>query len=296
MSTNSSTATADALEKLAPVEFSPRSIVVPLDGSQDSEAALPIAAYFAEVFGVDIRVVHATRTESIDDPGVAARFESHVADLVTRGCLPASTRTDVVAGAASDVILAAVSEADLVVLATHGHGGLQSALFGSVADKVVRGAKVPTIVVPVAHGPSPTPIRNVVIAVDESECAEHAAAVGRHFAERCGAAVTLVNSYLPTPYAGGMEAAYVPLDTTEIEQRASEALVAGAAEPGEKQFTVLGSTVESIAEVAQQLGAELVVAGSSGRGYFGRLLLGSVSEGLMHRLDRPLLVVPSPPK
>ena len=295
MSDNVPAPTQTSSDKIEHAPFTPRSIVVALDGSSDAEAALPVASYFADLFGVDIRVVHAIHADAGEQERLVAAFETYVADLATNGHLPAGTRAEVVAGPAPDVILSATSSADLLVLATHGQGGLQAALFGSVADKVVRGASTPAIVVPVTHAAALLPVRNVVIAVDESESAAYAAVVGRDFAARCGATVTLVNAYLPTAVSGGIEGSYVPPDAGLAEQHASEAVVAEAAEPGEQQQAVLGSPVDAIAATAASSGAELVVAGSRGRGYFGRLLLGSVSEGLMHRLDRPLLIVPIPP-
>lgn len=275
-----------------PGVYKPDSIVVALDGSGDSEAALPVASYFADLFGVNLRIVHAFDPGE-DDGSTAGAFERYIAALETSGYIP-DTRAEVVAGGAVETILAAATETDLLVLATHGHGGLRSALFGSVADKVVRGARGLTIVVPITHNAACLPIKNIVIAVDESDGAAHAADVGRDFADRSGAAVTLVNSYLPTPIMGGIETVYVPADGVLIEQQAAEATVERVAEPGEQKVAVLGSTVDVITETAQQVDAELVVVGGSGRGYFARLLVGNVSEGLMHRLDRPLLVVPAP--
>ncbi|MFN0146445.1 MAG: universal stress protein [Dehalococcoidia bacterium] len=293
---NTPTARTEAeRERLARAPFWPHLIMVPLDGSKDAEAALPVASYFATVFGVEVRVVHAIPAGGADEDHGAATFEAYVAGLVTNGHLPEGTRAEVVAGAAADAILAGTSGADMIVLASHGQGGLQSALFGSVADKVVRAAKTPVVVVPVTHAAALLPVHTIVIAVDESESAAHAVALGRDFAERCGAAVTLVNAYLPTPVAAGIEVAYVPPDAGRADQDAAEAVVAEVAEPGEEHQAVLGSPVDVIAETAAKAGAELVVAGSRGRGYFSRLLLGSVSEGLMHRLDRPLLVVPTAP-
>ncbi len=295
MSENQPAAGTELHGKSAHCAFNPRSIVVPLDGSTDSEAALPMAIYLGGVFGVDIRVVHAIEGdgEGADAASAIAAFEGYVAELAGNGHLPARSVPEVSAGTAPETILAAAGPDDLVVLASHGRGGLKAALFGSVADKVVRGATSPTLVVPITHAATALPIKDVVIAVDESECAAHAAAIGRDFAARCGAAVTLVNSYLFTPVAAGMEAAYLPMDAVQAEQSAAEALVAEAAEPGEKQQAVLGPTVDAIAETASQLGAGLVVAGAKGHGFFGRLLMGSVSEGLMHRLDRPVLIVPA---
>lgn len=52
-----------------------------------------------------------------------------------------------------------------------------------------------------------------------------------------------------------------------------------------------GRPVEEVLAVAEEIGADLVLVGSRGLGAVGRLVLGSVSEGLVHNARRPVLVV-----
>ncbi|MEO6397560.1 MAG: universal stress protein [Tepidiformaceae bacterium] len=292
---DSPTAAHTLHEQFADEAFAPRSVVVPLDGSSDSEAALALGEYFAKAFGVELRIVHAIPNDEADASAAEATFESYVAEVAggdSAAGIPRST--EVSAGEPSEVILKAASAEDLIVIASHGRGGLRAALFGSVADKVVRGAHGSVVVVPVSNNLVTPPIHTVLIAVDESECAAHAAAVGRSLAARLGATVNLINSYMPTPVASGLETPYVPAQTDEFEREAAKELVSETAEPGEHGHVVLGPTVEAIADVVETLGVGLVVAGASGKGFFSRLLTGSVSESLMHKLDRPLLIVPAP--
>ena len=292
MSDKTSTLANELHEKFSNCAEAPRTIVVPLDGSTDSEAALPLAHHLAGVFGASLRVVHAIDTGGDDDAAAVAAFEGYVTELAKQGRVPSGTATELAAGSAADVILADLEEGDLLVMASHGKGGIRAALFGSIADRVARATPVPAIIVPVGEDVH-IPIDQVVIAVDESDCAAHAAAVGRMFAERCGASVTLVNAYLPTPLAVGLETPYVPLEAVKLDQQAAESLIAEVAAPTERAQAILGPTADAIADAAESIGAGLVVAGAHGRGFFGRLLMGSVSEGLMHRLHRPLLIVPA---
>lgn len=289
------TAAHDLHERFANSAFAPHAVIVPLDGSSDSEAALAMGSYLADALGVDLRIVHAIDSDETDSPAAVATFENYVSELTAHGSGErAKPATEVKVGAAPEVILSAAGPEDLIVMASHGRGGLRSAVFGSVADKVVRGANGPVIVVPANNNLVSPPIHTVLIAVDESECAAHAAAVGRSLAARLGASVDLINSYMPTPVASGLETPYVPAQTGEFEREAAKELVSETAEPGEHGHIVLGPTVEAIADVVHDLGVGLVVAGASGKGFLGRLLTGSVSERLMHTLDRPLLIVPAP--
>jgi nucleotide-binding universal stress UspA family protein len=63
--------------------------------------------------------------------------------------------------------------------------------------------------------------------------------------------------------------------------------------PGSSVETVvaMGRAVEVILEAAEKAGADVIVVGSHGHGFWGRSLLGSVSDGVVHHADRPVLVV-----
>ena len=53
-----------------------------------------------------------------------------------------------------------------------------------------------------------------------------------------------------------------------------------------------GEPVRELLTLAERIGADLVAAGSHGAGFFGRIVIGSVSSKLVHRGDRSLLLVP----
>jgi len=56
---------------------------------------------------------------------------------------------------------------------------------------------------------------------------------------------------------------------------------------------VQGATVEAILEKAEELGVDAIVTGSHGRGAMFNFLVGSVSEGLLHKTKIPLVVIPA---
>lgn len=57
--------------------------------------------------------------------------------------------------------------------------------------------------------------------------------------------------------------------------------------------TRIGSPVQEIADLAEEVGADLIVLGSHGRGAVGRFLLGSVSEGVLRRARCPVFIARS---
>ena len=56
---------------------------------------------------------------------------------------------------------------------------------------------------------------------------------------------------------------------------------------------VQGATVEAMLEEASKLGIDMIIVGSHGRSAMYKLLVGSVSEGIIHNSECPILVVPT---
>ena len=138
-------------------------LVVPLDGSSLAERALPMATALAEVLGLPI---HLVRVVDVDLPRAtvqagmpAATAVAGSEDVFSReaeGYLTleaqrlhgqdlAVTR-EVRAGAPVGELLATIRSGDVVVLSTHGRGGLRRWLLGSTAEKLVRLASAPVLV------------------------------------------------------------------------------------------------------------------------------------------------------
>ncbi len=138
-------------------------------------------------------------------------------------------------------------------------------------------------------------MKRIVVAVDGSEHAERALRMGIDLASKFGAEVRVVSvvepTYLPPEPYGLAE--QVDKATREEASRLVSAAVksvtdAGVAAKGE---VLDGSPADVVARLADEVGADLVVVGSRGRGALGRLFLGSVSDRLVHFLRRPVLVV-----
>jgi nucleotide-binding universal stress UspA family protein len=139
-------------------------------------------------------------------------------------------------------------------------------------------------------------MKRILVAVDGSEASLKAARMAADIALRFGARMTLayvIPRLLLPPDVYGLTLAEV-----EREQRVhADKLVAEAlarlGEPGvQTETTVLsGSPAETLAEAAAAPDVDLVVLGSRGRGAVARVLLGSVSDRLIHISPKPVLVV-----
>ena len=168
-------------------QWPPLRIVTAVDFSEPSAAALSMAGRLAGPLGAELLVLHA---EFVDVPPYfthdqldvierevrAAR--AHAEDAVrafagTHTSVP--TTVKVVPAPEVDAILDAAREADLIVLGTHGRRGPKRWWLGSVAERVVREAHVPVLVVHAttsAHG-QPTPLSPVVLGGAHASAAAH---------------------------------------------------------------------------------------------------------------------------
>jgi nucleotide-binding universal stress UspA family protein len=143
-----------------------REILVPLDGSLLAEAALTPASVLSELFDAElvlVQVVPPLSAGSLVPVSFAAGYDAEiiavqrkgaqdylnglVEDLQKRGVR--AKATVVVGNNVGEAIinLAHPERIDLVAIATHGRGGVQRLLLGSVADKLIRGAAAPVLVV-----------------------------------------------------------------------------------------------------------------------------------------------------
>ncbi len=124
-------------------------LLVPVDLSSCSRAALEFACNLARPLGAKLEVLFVRQPEAGAPSVEAARDELHrfVAPLVAGLGEPVSERVD--SGDARERILAAAeaSNADAIVLGTHGRTGRARSLAGSVAESVVRSASCPVITV-----------------------------------------------------------------------------------------------------------------------------------------------------
>lgn len=138
-------------------------VLVPLDGSRFAESGLARALPLAALAGADVTLVQVIAPvmapgfaypdlpEGVD-PGAmeelreeASGYLGRAADRI-RGEVEGEVRTEVRIhqSAAAGILEAAEAlSADLVAMATHGRGGLQRLVLGSVADKVLRGSPIP---------------------------------------------------------------------------------------------------------------------------------------------------------
>jgi len=134
-----------------------RRIVVGVDGSLPSNAALAWAVRQAKLTGAVVEAVIAWEIPAtygltmpaadVDFEGTAAQVAANAIAEVTSPDEPVTIRTKVVQGYPAQVLLDASAGAELLVIGSRGHGGFAEAMLGSVGQHCVHHATCPVVVI-----------------------------------------------------------------------------------------------------------------------------------------------------
>lgn len=303
------------------------SLLVPLDGSPQSEQAVPIAVALARRSAAVVELVHVhpalallsgapvldprldldARREMRDRlDGVAERLRSSAGVHVTATVLD---------GATVPALVGYVEERhpDLVVMTSHGRGGVSRLWLGSVAEALARVASAPVLVVrsDAARMPgSNEPVfRHVIVPLDGSPLAESVLDQVVGIATPGATAFTLVRIIVPAPPVTS-ELGVISLpdeDMARLKHEAGEYLEEVAADLRglgaalTTRVVVDASPAQAILAIAEEGEADLLALATHGRAGLARAILGSVADKLLRgarsavmlyhppaALDRPL--------
>jgi nucleotide-binding universal stress UspA family protein len=282
-------------------------ILLPLDGSTLAERALPYAAALAHRSGSHIALVEAVEAH----PFLGANPIDAEVTVVERA--EASLRTAVSRLAADGIsadahtyydepvhaILDAADRhhASLIVMSTHGRSGIGRMVYGSVTDQVLRQATVPVLVVPsvVDHPWTADRPLSLLVPLDGSELAEEALAMV-DFLATGEPRVTLLRIVEPPAYSVyGAGYTYVPFDEEAEVAAASEYLETQVSRLRDRGWQARSKVTVSppggtIADIAREQQADLIVMATHGRGGLSRLLLGSTATNTLRQATVPLLL------
>ncbi|WP_435123478.1 universal stress protein [Micromonospora tulbaghiae] len=272
-------------------------VVVGVDGSEPATRAVRLAAREARRRNRPLRVVHGfiwpllrvpVSAPAGSPPGAGLRNQAEqlVADAVAAAEAesPGLRITgEIIDGEAAAVLVGESPTAAVIVLGDRGLGGFTALVVGSVAVQVVSYADCPVLIArgtARADGP-------VVAGVDGSTLSRAAVEFAAETASARGAPLHVVHA---RPAPRGRD------DGAEEDERVLTEALAGVGE----RWPDLPVHAEAVrakpvpALTTASAGAQLVVVGRQGRGELGGLLLGSVSQGILHRSACPVWVVRAP--
>lgn len=293
-------------------------ILVPVDGSAAAEQAIPTAVAIAKCTRGRIKLVlvhQQLQPLHFLEPGevytrtllaIEKADREYMTALVKRmraetgwsftSALLRGPIASTLAGYTRDI------GADLMVMTTHGHGGLRRAWLGSVSDALARSLDIPLILVrPGEKGtePQPSGFDEIVVPLDGSPLAEAALEPATALAGACSAEITLVQVVRPVPLATDPP---LPFPTgyadreTQIQQEAAEDYLEDIAnrirESGLKAAVqvVIGDRVaDTLLDILRP--GRLAAIATHGQGGLRRLVLGSVADKLIRAAEVPVMVV-----
>ena len=275
-----------------------KAIVAPLDGSRFSERALPYAIELAKSSGARLILLRAAgqplSLEAVVDP-IDAKFdalddaEAELADTIERiKKAEIAVEPHVYSGEPARAIIdsARLNGAGLIVMATHGRAGLGRWLYGSVADKVIRGSRLPVLLVPITceQGWAADQTRRIVVTLDGSVLAEEVLDGVAPVAAALGAELLLVRVVAP----GKSDEAGVTTAQAYLEGVAQRLRHDGHSV---RPLALEGAPAQKVASLAREMDARIIAMATHGRAGVARYVLGSVAAEVLHRSTTPLLVM-----
>jgi nucleotide-binding universal stress UspA family protein len=278
-------------------------VIAPLDGSEKAARAVAAAAAIAKLVGADLNVVRVIAAPSerlrshaeaigLDDAVVSGRreAEAQLADQVAGVTVSPGHHVtlDVVEG--SDVAAAIISHAvqrnpRAIVMATRAPKALERAIAGSVADRVVRESPYPVVLVPPGaafQGGKTVEITRILVPQD-----------GSSIAFRC------LEFLIELPQAKDLEYVLVGVAPTKALRADAESQLNRSAAwlriRGVKSIEVIvanaADAAGAIVGAVRHVFPDLIAMSTRGASGLGRLVLGSVAEGVVRSSELPVLLL-----
>lgn len=290
-------------------------IVVPVDGSKLAERAAALAVPLAEQHGARLMVLHAHTpmlplflggAAPVRDTALEQDQRQEQARYVTRLAKRLAKQTSAAVedvfrdGPVVETIMKVATEgrAPLIVMSTHGRGGFKRFWLGSVADRLIRHATVPVLLLTGSRSTGKrlagTPVfKHVLVTLDGSDRAEAALRAARALLAGVPGRITVAHVVHPM---SALAATSLERDPEQVMVESYlEPLLAAQRGPGltlDYDVVVDGNVARAILEVAKRSDVGAIAITSQGLAGVQRLVVGSVADKLIRTSPVPVLVCP----
>jgi len=308
-----------------------RRVVVPLDGSELAEEVLPHVVELIRGRDSQVYLLSVTPTMRGVAPLVVdvhpngegpRRVEQELKEYlrkVARRLEPAAAEVEVAVrfGRPADEVLAFADnvDADLIAMTTHGRSGIRDWIFGSVADRILRGATCPVLSVRAGQPQPRTTYQRILVPLDGSELAEQILPYvkalirpdGTPLLEeglRSGAHIYLVSILMAglgdrtvallTSYPSGLQLSTIALRYAEVEMRRYLRSVAAVLRDHGAIVHVevrQGAPADEILAYATEVEADLISMTTHGLSGLSRWVYGNVAGKVLQGAHSPVLLV-----
>ncbi len=293
-------------------------MLVPLDGSRLAESVLGVVERLGQLTGCSIKLLHVIEKSPpssihgdihLKATKEAERYLSAVGDRLSALGLDVDTHVhDVPQGDVPRCIAEHADELDqdLIVLCTHGKGGLKRFVFGSNAEQVITHGRTPVMLIRASEEGTPPDFgpRCILVPVDVADKERRAERIATEFARVADAELYLV-AIIPTLESiSGEEAAtgrLIPGTTKEILKLAAEdaaTVLKGEVEIlGAEGLKAAGSVARGdlaagLLDTAGKVGADLIVIETRGLAGLGAFWANALARKIAGLYDGSLLLIP----
>jgi nucleotide-binding universal stress UspA family protein len=285
-------------------------VLFPTDLSDFSKAALPMACALTRVWNARLQVLHVMPPilyeEQLEERNHPEAFYAGAEEALAQfiaGESDLEIERRVTTGQAADSIVEVAGElpADLIVMATHGKSGLARLFLGSVTEKVLREAPCPVLCIKSPQKPGgavpqslPT-IKTILCPIDFSSTSEQILKFACLIARQQKARLVMLHvACLPDMAYMGYGSPGAPLEMNEFVEDMRKALdrtkVPHLEVPVERRLED-GNPPDVIVDVAQEIGADLIIMGTHGYKGITHAVMGSVAEHVVRKAACPVLTL-----
>jgi len=296
-------------------------MLVPLDGSETAEVVLPYAKEIAGQLGTEVVLLHISSPGMKDFQPMIRTYVEHAAEKVQsvaattqqgRPSKPLKVHGELVVGYPEEEILRYIDEKaiDLLLMASHGRSGRKRWTIGSVAERVLRSARIPALLVPAGvPGQVPFdqwPTRSLIVPLDGSELAEAVLPHAQTLAGVTNAQVVLLRACeppaMPTYYSPELSeiplhwGQYAQQETARCKEVSTKYLASveerfRTAGMGVRSEILVGKAADEIVSYASKTPYSLIVMATHGRSGVSRLVYGSVALSILVGVSNPILLI-----
>ena len=289
-------------------------ILVPLDGSNLAELAIPYAEAVAGVFGSEVALVYVSEPaesqyrhmHQLYIEEMAGQMKERIKDY---GIGRVAVNPVVLTGepAAEIVDYAEKNNISLIIMASHGRSGVMPWAMGSISNKVIHKTSTPVLLIR-ARVPRPEVDRSqilnkVLLPLDGSEAGEAAVPYIQELIARSESEVILfgvVPAGQHVRTVGGLDFVHYPeehLESVKAEAREYLERVYHRLSGGRGSVRIelrMGDVAHEIIKFAEETNAGLVAISAHGHSGIGKWVFGSIAHKILHASNTPVLLVKAP--
>lgn len=293
-------------------------ILLPLDGSQLAESALPVVAYLADKLKAQVTLLHVIEKNApasvhgqrhLTSDEEACQYLQQIAGKAFPPAVEVyrHVHTEEVSKVSQSIVQHSDEfDPDLIVMCAHGEGGLRDFMVGSIAQQVIASGTIPVLLLKPEKTDTETfgGFEKILVALDGNPAHESGYKIAGELASELGSSVHLVQV---VPTLSTLNARQAPTGTLLPATTAAllEIDEDNACEYLEEKITDLqkykievsaeverGDPARQVVQSADAQEAQLIVLGTHGKSGMNAFWAGSVAPKIVEQTHRPILLVP----